>query len=325
MATVEAIRLHYNTVYLVEDGGDRVLIDTGPDYRGAWEELQAALGGRTPDRVVATHGHHDHAGMGARWQREGVPVFLGEADRWYTIGGDEELSAERALLERVVRGCGAPPPVIEEALAGLGRRMTATRLARDAFPPAGQRPHWPTGLRYERYEPRAEAAGGFLGAGLRVAFCPGHTPGNCVVIHEGEGWLFSGDQLLPDITPTPGVQVDPGSATGERFRSLPAFRESLLRLSEQAFSRCYPGHGEPFDAVVPTIEANLAAIDGRTERVFAGLRDHGPMTLYALCDLLYPRALQRRFWQILPTVLGHLDLLEDAGRVRCDGGGWSPI
>ncbi|MGE0570799.1 MAG: MBL fold metallo-hydrolase [Dehalococcoidia bacterium] len=320
---MEAIRLHYNTVYLVEDAGERVLVDTGPDYEGAWEELQAAVGSRMPDLVVATHGHHDHAGMGARWQRAGVPVILGRPDWWYTSGGDEELAAERALLERVVRECGAPQRVTDEAMAGLERRMMSNRLARGSYPPAGSRPHWPTGLRYERYQPKMEAANGLIGAGLRLALCAGHTPGNCVVIHEGEGWLFSGDQLLPDITPTPGLQLDPRSPTGERFRSLPAFRDSLRRLRHEPFSRCYPGHGEPFDAVAQSIESNIVAIDSRTERVFDCLRENGPISLYALCDRLYPRALQRRFWQILPTVLGHLDVLDAEGRALQDGSLWA--
>ena len=321
---MEAIRLHYNTVYLVEDGGERVLIDTGPDYEGAWEELRAALGSRMPERVVATHGHHDHAGMGAQWQRTGVPVILGEPDWRYTVGGEDDLAAEQTLLERVVRDCGAPQPVTDEAIAALERRMASNRLARDSYPPAGSRSHWRTGLRYERYEPQMEAVNGPIGAGLRLALCPGHTPGNCVAIHEGEGWLFSGDQLLPDITPTPGLQLDPWSTTGERFRSLPEFRKSLLQLRDVRFSRCFPGHGEPFDTVTETTEANIAAIDSRTERVFESLLENGPASLYALCDRLYPRALRRRFWQILPTVLGHLDVLEDEGRAVHNGDLWAP-
>ena len=68
------------------------------------------------------------------------------------------------------------------------------------------------------------------------------------------------------------------------------------------------------------IAANLAAIDERTERVAGSLRDDGPGTLYAVAERLYPRAVKRRFWQILPTVLGHLDILEEGGRVAIQDG-----
>ena len=134
-----------------------------------------------------------------------------------------------------------------------------------------------------------------------------------------EGWLFSGDQLLPDLTPTPAIQAGP-SASDWRFRSLPAFRGSLVRLSEMNFSVCYPGHGEPFTGVAAALRANLAAIDQRTEKVAGELRAGGPATLYELAERLYPRAVKRRFWQIVPTVQGHVDILEQDGAVREEGG-----
>ena len=80
MADVRSIALGDNTVHLVERGGARLLVDTGPDYAGAWEALREGLAGETPDVVVATHGHHDHAGLGRRWQAAGVPVWVGKAD-----------------------------------------------------------------------------------------------------------------------------------------------------------------------------------------------------------------------------------------------------
>lgn len=325
MATVLPVRLHYNTVYLVEDGGERALIDTGPDYRGAWEQLRAAFDGRLPGIVIATHGHHDHAGMGAAWQEAGVPVALGAADCHFTQQPEGFAEAELAMLAAVVESTGAPDDARDEALAGLERRRRQLQQARDGYPPPGSRPRWPTGLRFRPYEAARLLAGGeALPAGLRVVASPGHTPGNLVVVHEGEGWLFSGDQLLPDITPTPGLQLAAGEGAG-RFRSLPAFLASLERLASLELTRCFPGHGEPFDGADAVIAANIAAIESRTERVYQSLRAGGEATLYDLAERLYPRALRRRFWQIIPTVLGHLDLLEERGLVRCVGERWGVV
>jgi glyoxylase-like metal-dependent hydrolase (beta-lactamase superfamily II) len=156
-----------------------------------------------------------------------------------------------------------------------------------------------------------------LPAQLPVLMCPGHTPGNLVLVDEAEGWLFSGDQLLPEITPTPAVQHLPPGQAGRgtwRFHSLPAFTRSLRELRTRDFVRCFPGHGEPFDNVQEVIDANLTQIEERTEKVAAALRNRGSCSLYALAEDLYPRALRRRFWQIIATVQGHLDLLEDGGR-----------
>ena len=69
MCAVRRVELAYNNVYVVEAQDARVLVDTGPDYRGAFEFLRAKVGQRVPSVVVATHGHVDHAGLGAQWQR----------------------------------------------------------------------------------------------------------------------------------------------------------------------------------------------------------------------------------------------------------------
>jgi glyoxylase-like metal-dependent hydrolase (beta-lactamase superfamily II) len=319
MASVTAIRMHYNSVYLVEDGGERVLIDTGPDYRGAWEELRTALGGKLPDAVLATHGHHDHASLGAAWQETGVPAYLGPRDRHFTAAGTAASERELDMLSALVEEAGPPEELLTEARAGLTRRRHAVKTARSDYPPPGSQPRWPTGLRFLPYEPMGDALDGVtLPAGLRVIGCPGHTPGNVVAWHAGEGWLFSGDQLLPDITPTPGLQEE-----GEtRFRSLPRFQESLENLGALEPARCFPGHGEPFEAVGDSIRTNLDVIESRTAKVRATLRESGPLPVYGVCEALYPRAVRRRFWQILPTVTGHLDVLEERGEAVVEAGRW---
>ena len=320
MAKVQRVQLGYNNVYAVRSGGESVLIDTGPDYRGAFTGLRTELGPLLPGTVVATHGHSDHAGLGARWQRAGSRVLLGTADAHFAAGRGPADPAEFALLAQFVRDSLAPAEVAAGAMAGLERRRNATTLGPGAYPPAGGPPRWPTGLRFEPFTPDGVAAAATpLAAELRIIEAPGHTPGNVVVVHEGEGWLFSGDQLLPDITPTPAVQSDPAHP-GARFRSLPAFVRSMRELAHGRYSCCYPGHGEPFEGVAAAIAENLRAIELRSARVLDGLRAGGPAALYQLSERLYPRAVQRRFWQITPTVLGHLDLLVEGGSVSCADG-----
>ena len=320
MAEVQRVQLGYNNVYAVRSGGESVLIDTGPDYRGASDALRAALGTPAPETVVATHGHSDHAGLGASWQRAGSRVLLGAADAHFTAGRGPAHPAEFALLEQFVGDSLAPMEVAGEAMAALERRRLAGELAAGEYPPANRPPRWPTGLRFEPFTPDGPAGERTpLPAGLRIFEAPGHTPGNVVVVDEAEGWLFSGDQLLRDITPTPAVQSDPASESA-RFRSLPAFVRSTRELGEGRFARCFPGHGEPFDGVNAVIEEQLRAIEERAARVLQELRAGGPAGLYGLAERLYPRALRRRFWQIAPTVLGHLDLLIESGAVHCTDG-----
>jgi len=330
MATVTRIPLGYNSAYLLETSGRRLLVDTGPDFRGAARTIDGALDGRTPDLVLATHGHLDHAGLGRHWQERGVPVALGIDDRHLVNRPALSDPVEFRGFEQFIETSGASASLKGEMLAGIEqRREWALRAAGDGtYPPAPPDRRWPSGLRYLAFEPDlAVSADGPLlpGFSAEALLAPGHTPGNLVVTVPEEGWLFSGDQLLPEIAPTPAIQRQPRIEVGRdwRFHSLPLFVASLGRLSGMGFARCFPGHGDPFDNVAEVIRTNLDQAEQRAERVLAALRESGPSTVFRLCEAIYPRAVQRRAWQILATVQGHLDLLEAEGRVTHSEGRYS--
>lgn len=326
MTAVQRISLGYNNVYVVGDAGGRVLIDAGPDYGGASEHIERELSGSLPDLVVTTHGHLDHAGLASWWQSRGVPVAIGKGDLHYSSGPQLQHDGEWDGYVSFVERSGAPEELVVEVLHGLEERRAWSLAASTStkYPPAGRERRWPTGLLYRPFAPSLVLEGDgppTESSELEVLTSPGHTPGNLVVIHRREGWLFSGDQLLPEMTPTPGIQAKGSEHDPDdwRFRSLPAFVRSLQRLRELDLQRCFPGHGRPFDDVPAVLDANLAQIEQRTERVLQSLRDDGPGSLFAVCERLYPRAVRRRFWQIAATVQGHLDLLEEAGEVAVQG------
>ncbi len=319
MVTVERVSLRYNNLYIVQDANDVVVIDTGPDYRGAREAISKALGNRKPRAVVATHGHLDHAGLGAWWQALGVPVILGARDV-HMARGDDLANFEQ--MEQYVRNIGAPEEVVLEVIDGLRRRQDATRDMRTRKTWAtSTESRWPTALRYEPFEPIELAASAReIPCGLSLVPTPGHTPGNLVVVQPAEGWLFSGDTLLPEITPTPAIQFE----GARRFASLPRFLDSLRLLASDwpNLQECFPGHGEPFSNPGDEIQANLDVATQRSERVVEALRLQGPGRTYEVALREYPRALRRRFWPIIATIQGQLDVMGEAGEVRCEDGLW---
>jgi len=330
VANVTRVPLGYNSAYLIEAAGRRLLVDTGPDFRGAAGAIESLLHGNLPDLALATHGHLDHAGLGRHWQERGVPVALGADDLHLVNRPGLSDPLEFRGFQEFIESSGAPPGPQGELLAGIEqRREWALRAAANGpYPPPPSDRRWPSGLRYRSFVPDVliatdgRALDGFPALVLRA---PGHTPGNLVVAVPEEGWLFSGDQLLPAITPTPAIQRQPRIADGVdwRFHSLPAFVASLRRLEKLRFQRCFPGHGEPFDNVDEVIRTNLAQAEQRAARVLAVLKESGPATVFGLCEAIYPRAVQRRAWQIVATVQGHLDLLEAEGRASCVGGLYS--
>ncbi len=322
MNEVRSIALGDNTVHLVQRGGERLLVDTGPDYAGAWEALGEGLAGRTPDVVVATHGHHDHAGLGQRWQEAGVPVLIGEADAPLSARPLMESSAETGALLAWAVGTGAPPETLVEVRDRLEARRHAARLAAESEAYPGGSDRWPTGLRYPPFEASEFVEGDARVAGVEVLAAPGHTPGNLVLAVPDEGWLFSGDQLLPRIDPLPAIQFVAEGDGLARFPSLPRFVSSMGRLAGRRYERCFPGHGEPFDDVQGAFAAVLARLERRSERTLEALRAQGPARVYELCQRLYPRATERRFWQTASSVQGQLDLLEERGQAVPREGLW---
>lgn len=319
---MRAIALGDNTAYLVERGGTRLLVDTGPDYAGAWEALRDALGGRAPDVVVATHGHHDHAGLGARWQAAGVPVWLGAADAPLTERPPLQSAAEVAALLAWAEGAGAPPDTLAYVRERIAARRAAARLAAESPDHPDGDGRWPTGLRYPPFRASALIDGDAEVAGVELLAAPGHTPGNLVLAVREEGWLFSGDQLLPNVDPLPAIQFTADGECLARFPTLPRFTASLERLADGGFARCFPGHGQPFDGATDAIAGALGRIERRCARVRQSLRRDGPATVHVLCERLYPRAASRRWWQTASTVQGQLDLLASRGEAAEQGGRW---
>ncbi len=323
MVEVQRVKLAYNNVYILDDADARILIDTGPDYPGAFASIETALEGRLPDAVIATHGHIDHASLGSEWAAKGIPVYAGGDDLPLCQQAPVTLDHEYEGMIRWLRESGAPADIQAEVLASIDARRVKLRTVyqRDApHEPPVERGNWPTPLRFRPYIPNIAREGRLHEMPtLSIVLAPGHTPGNLVLVHDS-GLLFSGDQLLPDITPTPAIQGKTRAVPGGdwRLRTLPLFNASLQRLSNMTFTRCYPGHGEPFDAVRETIELNLSQIADRSRKVQEAIDESGPGTLYEIAERIYPRALRRRFWQICSTLQGNLDILEAEGQVTRD-------
>ena len=319
---MRSIALGDNTVHLVERGGMRLLVDTGPDFAGAWEALREGLGGDVPDVVVATHGHHDHAGLGRRWREAGTPVWVGAADGPLTTRPLLQSPAETAAMLAWAEGTGAPAATLGHVRERIeSRRAAALRAAESAeYPEDGGR--WPTGLRYPPFEADRLIEGDTEVAGVEVRAAPGHTPGNVVLAVPEEGWLFSGDQLLPNVDPLPAIQFVAEGEGLRRFPTLAHFAASLERLADGHFTRCFPGHGDPFDGAGEAIAAALSRIERRCARVRDSLRVAGPANVHGLCVRLYPRATERRFWQTASSVQGQLDLLAARNAAREQGGLW---
>jgi glyoxylase-like metal-dependent hydrolase (beta-lactamase superfamily II) len=186
--------MRYTLAYSVLTEQDCIVIDPGFDSDDGWEHLvgglrRAGLGPGDVTGIVATHFHIDHLGMARRLAAaSGAWIGLGVEERRYI--SDYSDAAEEVLADqRRMAVWGVPEGRIPEAamteasLAQLKDLADADiRLEDGAFLPVA-------GLR------------------LRVQATPGHTPGHICLWDDGRELVFSGDHVLPRISPNVSLEI----------------------------------------------------------------------------------------------------------------------
>ena len=317
------IRLGTNNVYpLALREGGVLLVDAGPDTDTAegatWDLARAQMeaAGIAPSEVrvvLVTHCHVDHAGLAVRWALSsgtaGARILAGAMDVPAMLGGGEWNARWAQLRVDALRRHGCPPDVLE------AQAMQAARSAyRWELCPPGSLQVAADGAEFALAD----------GTTLRVIAAPGHTPGNLVAFVPETGDLYSGDTLLPDTVPTPGLHFPrgPDGLPGPRWPSLPPFLHSVRRLRGLPLRRVLPGHGESADEPARLLDRFEAHHARRAERIYRLLEEQ-PDTAYGLARRLFSRLPAARLSQAVTEVIGHLDLLAgrgEASREETDGG-----
>jgi glyoxylase-like metal-dependent hydrolase (beta-lactamase superfamily II) len=308
--------LRHSFSYLVETGAGLVVVDLGWDTDEGWQRLLAGLSraGKTLDEVsgvVITHAHPDHYGLAARMHASSdawIAMHPGERPQ---LAIDGRAARERIQdLEEWLVLCGAPASEVDclhhdaAELAATFPSMVPDLDLVDGVPVGGDR-------------------------GLVAVHTPGHTPGSTCFLDRERELIFTGDHVLPRITPNvskrPSSDEDP----------LQDFTRSLGRLgavpgAEELF--VLPGHEWGFR----DLGQRLAEIDehhlSRLAELEAAVRS-GHDTVWAVSEVVqWARPFESLSARARRSAIGetysHLYRLHLAGRVRLIPGTterWSPV
>jgi glyoxylase-like metal-dependent hydrolase (beta-lactamase superfamily II) len=301
--------LDHINLWLLRDGKGWTLVDCGvnsPATTALWERLiRERLGGLKIERLIVTHYHADHVGLGG-WhaQRWDAPLWMTEGEYltalalYYETPGHHRGAMfdlfrahglEEARIEGMKSFSGAYPRLITELPHTFRRIMPAEDIVID-------------------------------GRIWRVLAGYGHAPEHASLHCAELGVMIAGDMVLPRISTN--VSVRPVEPDGN---PLARFLESLQRFAAlPADTLVLPSHGLPFRG----LHGRLAQLQAHHAERLAELRAAcvEPRSASELVPILFRRRLDERAWYFaMGECVAHLNLLMYAGsleRLRDAGGVW---
>lgn len=286
-------------VYLLEDE-PLTLVDTGPNSGTSLDALERGLAARgyeiaDLELVILTHQHYDHLGLvDVIRRRSGAEIAASEAARPFVERHGEVADADDRFAVELMRRHGVPADVasalqsVSRAFRGWGAHTTVDRVLGDG----------------ETIELRDRT--------LEVAFRPGHSPSDTVFRDARRRLLLGGDHLLKDISSNPLVSRP--AQGDERTQALAVYLGSLRQTREMELNVVLPGHGDPVLDHRGLIDARLALHARRAEKL-CGLISERPRSAHELAHALWGDVALTQAYLTLSEVLGHTDLLVNAGRV----------
>jgi glyoxylase-like metal-dependent hydrolase (beta-lactamase superfamily II) len=301
--------LRYVSVYAFAlDGGGLGLLDTGWESDDGWTALTdglASIGGGIGDvrGVLVTHLHFDHLGLAHRVRdATGAWIAMHPADAHAVAALTRQGAVEMAAAEiEFLVSLGAQR---EEAVSDVGPAERLSAFTRMAVP--------------DRLLEDGEHAD-FPGWRMRAVHTPGHTPGHLCFAEERTGLFFSGDHVLPRISPN----ISTGS-TG-LAHPLRDFLDSLSAVRDLAPAEVLPAHEWRFRGLDDRVDSLTAHHELRLTELLTAIRRNPDSTPWELAAHLtwsrpwdqYERGM--RIFAVTETD-AHLRLLASRGLVRGSDG-----
>jgi glyoxylase-like metal-dependent hydrolase (beta-lactamase superfamily II) len=300
---LEESTLKHINVYLIEGDKGWLLVDTGWNTDRSFSTLHNYLikigaGFEAIRQIVVTHVHPDHYGMAGRLKKlSGATIAMHHIEKDFIA--PRYISMDELLMQtdRLLIASGVPRRIAEnlrDATRGLEQYIIP-------IPPD-----------IALHDGETITTGRFT---FRVIWTPGHSSGHICLYEPEQKILFSGDHILPKITPN--ISLNPQSIEnplGRYLKSLQEIRELDVKLT-------LPGHDRPFTRLTPRIDEIIRHHGQRNMEILAaiGFRTRNP---YQIAQMISWG--DNNDWQDLPhfhqrmaifETLAHLEMMAAEDRV----------
>ncbi|MCE4626775.1 MAG: MBL fold metallo-hydrolase [Desulfurococcales archaeon] len=251
-------------------------------------------------RVILTHFHVDHSSLASILVPCGTEIIMSKQDASVIT---EEVRNFIEAATNLFKNHGVPDHEIEAMLKNhpaLRLEYAYSRLKEATISTVEDGDNIQVGVKE-----------------LEVVLTPGHTPGSMVLLDREENAIYSGDTILPGITPHITLHDPHSDPLGDYLNSL----KKIIKLSP---SKAYPGHRNPIDDPVKRAKELLKHHDERLNEIVDIIKRAGQITAYEIAKKVrwrtryndwseYPP--QEKFFAMGET-LAHLRRLEVEGRVE---------
>lgn len=277
------------------------LVDVGPKTKEAFELIERFIKENglvwcDIDRIFLTHQHVDHVGLTAEIVERTDAKVLAHPDAVPYITLDAEFMHHHDhFFHTLYRENGVP----EKLLGYVERFRKMTEVYSE---PA---------LVHKTITGEEVLEGNEEWVSI---FTPGHTQNHLALFRKQDGVMLSGDFLIKEISSN--AFVEPPARPGlERAKPLLVYRQAMNKIAKMPIRRMLSAHGESIENHAELIAHRLRRNDERAEKIY-GLLEGTGKTVFELSAELFPSIYLKELPLTFSETLGHLDLLEERGRVK---------
>lgn len=249
-------------VYLIKDTAGYTMIDTGWDSDESFNSLRrqlAEIGVSFPDisRIIVTHAHFDHYGLVGKVKKlSGAKIYMHHLDQEIFHTRYAVTDEYRNQNEEWFKINGVPTTGVPMMRIPFGGQGNIVPVQPDVFLNGGE----------------TIACGIF---NLKVIWTPGHSPGHICLYERNSQILFSGDHVLPVITPN--ISLTPQS----KNNPLGDFLQSMKDIRQLNVSLVLPAHESIFNNLTKRVDEIIYHHEMRTDEILHTL-NHTAMTAYQI-------------------------------------------